>query len=279
MNKYEGYPTKEEYFEKLSNIRNYEIHTDRFKSVYSFLNNNCWNRDNQELENELFKIVGTYGIEDNFIGKSKEYKEESRKHRYNKLKAFMALLTEEQISSNIYLKNAKIFMNTCKEDCFNIINELSNRLDEEELVKLELPIPFETKAYIPDYIKTTIGLKYYRPEAYRISYEKILDNNNSYVYDDFNTYVDKITKLLSDIYLLELNNRLSNMFGIELHHFQIYENNKFLISFYINIKDNNILDSINEEYIEKTVNNFKELLEEGIIDLSVLDENDYVLKK
>ena len=64
-----NYPTKEEFEEHKRKIQQNELNSERFKKAKKFLMD--YNkRENKELEKKLFKIIGTYGLEDNLINKS-----------------------------------------------------------------------------------------------------------------------------------------------------------------------------------------------------------------
>ena len=71
------------------------------------------NQKHRETEKELFKIVGTYGLEDsNLINKPYEYQKSIRLKRYTQLKKFFEELTEEQINSNVFLIQKKNMKNS-----------------------------------------------------------------------------------------------------------------------------------------------------------------------
>ena len=72
-------------------------------------------------EEELFKIIGTYGLDDHLINQDYENRKKFKINQYNKLKQFMNLLNDEEINSNMYLKAVKQFMEISEIDCLNII--------------------------------------------------------------------------------------------------------------------------------------------------------------
>ena len=55
-----NYPTKEEYLAEINRIQSEELNSDRYAKVRTSLEKHYWNRENKDLEQELFKIVGTY---------------------------------------------------------------------------------------------------------------------------------------------------------------------------------------------------------------------------
>ncbi len=289
---YEDYPTEEEYFGEISRIQREELNSDRYTLAYEFLMNNYWHRNHEDLENELFKIIGTYGIEDTSFNKSREYLNAARAKRYGNLKRFIGSLTEEQINSNIFLKRTRSFMNMSEEICTDIMAELYKKINiKNELgtSKIELKIPKKIQELIPSFISEQRGIKYCKPEDFKISYIYVLDPRHKYVYEDYNLVSGKIGKLAEDVFYLQLSEMLFNVPSIECFHFQVYHpgyDNCFIAEFFVKEKeDNQILqeDDMNpsEEFIQTTVTNFKRLLDMGLIDISVLEGKNtgHVLEK
>lgn len=110
------------------------------------------------------------------------------------------------------------------------------------------------------------------------------------MYHDYNSLVSKIGKLAEDVYYLQLNEMISNIPILEeCYHFQVYYlgyNNRFIASFSVRTKQKNQTSQGNDntqfkEYIENTVTNFKQLLDMGLVDISVLEDKNtvHVLKK
>ena len=91
------------------------------------------NKENKKLEKKLFKIIGTYGLEDHLINISLDEKRINKIKRYNELKNFINSLTQDQINSNLYLRAVSMFMETSIEDL-----ELS---DENQRLELNINIP------------------------------------------------------------------------------------------------------------------------------------------
>ena len=118
-----NYPTKEEYLAEINRIQNEELNSDRYVKIRKSLENHYWNRENKNLEEELFKIVGTYGLDDSLINKSDEYQKSVRLKRYAQLKKFFKGLSEEQINSNIFLKIANLYMKISVEECKEMISQ------------------------------------------------------------------------------------------------------------------------------------------------------------
>lgn len=138
------YPTKEEFYREIEQIQSDELKSDRYMLVYSFLTYNYWNRQNKDLEDELFKIIGKYDLRKSMFNKSSEYKKNVAMKKYEKLKQFIGSLSEEQINSNIFLKNTYLFMNMSNEVCSTIMAELYDRINSENIpisLTLKLPIP------------------------------------------------------------------------------------------------------------------------------------------
>lgn len=172
------YSTKKEYLNIIEQIQSEELKSDRYMSAYTFLTNNYWNRENEDLEEELFKIIGTYGLEESMFDKPIEYKNFIRMKRYETLKQFMSSLSEEQINSNIFLRSTYLFMNMSNEVCSDIITELYDKINNENvlsILSLELQVPEKTQELIPNYIVEQRSIEYYRPNEYRSDYIYVLD--------------------------------------------------------------------------------------------------------
>lgn len=289
---YSDYPTKDEYLNRVKQIQSEELKSDRYMLVYVFLTHNYWNRENEDLEKELFKIIGTHDLEESIFNESSEYKKSLRMKKNEMLKQFISSLTEEQINSNIFLKSTYLFMNMSNEVCSAIMTELYDKINSENvpnLLTLEFQIPEKTQELIPNYIPGQKGIKYYRPEDYRTDYIDVLDSTHKYVYEDYNLLVEKLGKLAEDVYYLKLNEMIFNIPSLECYHFQAYHpgyNNHFIASFFVRKKQNNQTPKENnftptEEFIQNTVANFKQLLDMGLVNIPVLEEKntDPVLKK
>lgn len=216
------YPTKEEYLIRKHEIQEQELHSERFARICKFLENNYWNRENIDLEEKLFSIVETYGIEDHLINKPNLKIRQSRFQRYKKLQEFLSTLDLKTISSNIFLTNAFQLVISSYSHCVEIYNELliqiSNTMDFDDKTKkfeISWDIPKILEEFIPLRVQDCVGIPYYRPQDYKVSYIDILDKEHKYVYQDYNKYVDKSKKLAEDIYLLQMN-LLTNSFPGEL---------------------------------------------------------------
>lgn len=208
------YPSKDEYEKEKKRIIQSELNSDRFKRIKEFLNS--YNkRKNLKLESCLFGIVGTYGLEDYLINKSFEERKIDKIKRFDKLKKFINSLSEEEIESNIYLKKASEFMTTSIEDCSLIVEELKLKINKLELsdsnqrLELNINIPDERLEALPIRVREYVGIPYYVPSRYKIKYVNVLDNKNAYIYSEYNEYVNKINKLVTDIYALQMWNLLS----------------------------------------------------------------------
>ena len=117
------------------------------------MENHYWNRENKDLEEELFKIVGTYGLEDSLINKSDEYQKSIRFKRYAQLKTFFEGLSEEQINSNVFLKIANLYMKISSKECERILSELNEKIEGADSIKsieIERPIPETNQKHLPD---------------------------------------------------------------------------------------------------------------------------------
>lgn len=262
-----NYPTKEEYEKNIQEIQEKELESDRYKEIYSFLEKNYWNRQNIKLEEALFKIVGTYGIEEEMFDKKYEYIKEKRLERFEQLISFMASLNEEQIDSNIYLKTVKLFLETSELDCREIIKKLQEKRkkfkDKINHINLQTPISEERQKSFPTRLSYKKCIPYYEPSKQLKSSINLLDEKHEYVYDDYNEYVININNLAQDIYFLQMWNCLSDYpETINNYFFQISDKNEplFISYFCINQIVNNTKEisesakyngMIFREYLEK----------------------------
>ena len=208
------YPTKEQYDENVKRIHEEELHSELFKRTKEFISS-LSKRKNIELEKKLFKIVGTYGLEDNLVNKSYNEKRIHKAKRYDKLKQFMNSLTPEQILSDIYLTSVSKFIETSLIDCSMIIENLRKKVknldisDKNRRFEIYMDIPKERVVIFPITICETISIPYYRPQDYKRSYVDLLDENNKHIYKKYNEYVRVTNKLVEDIYQLQMWNLLS----------------------------------------------------------------------
>ena len=122
-----NYPTKKEYLDEINRIQTEELNSDRYAKAKKTLENYSLNRENKDLEQELFKIVGTYGLEGPLINKPFEYQKSVRLRRYVQLKKFFEGLSEEQINSNVFLKIAKLYMEISVGECKEMLSQLNHR--------------------------------------------------------------------------------------------------------------------------------------------------------
>ena len=265
---YLGYPTKQEYEENIKRIREKELHSDRFQKTKKFVRSFSY-RMNLELEKKFFKIVGTYGLDDDLINKSYNEKRIRKAKRYDKLKQFMNSLTEEQISSDLYLTAASKFMETSLIDCPMIIENLRKQIDDlgisdrYRLFEINIDIPKERLDIFPMTILETVSVPYYRPQDYKRSYVDILDEYNKHIYEEYNEYVRVINKIAEDIYHLQLWNFLStypeqiNTSSFIINQYQ----HEFCTTFYVkkcresNIENRSKLEQLVGEKINRSTYN------------------------
>lgn len=287
-----NYPTKEEYLAEINRIQSEELNSDRYAKIRNFLKKHYWNRENKDLEEELFTIVGTYELEDLLINKPDEYQKSLRLKRYAQLKEFFDGLSEEQINSNVFLKVANLYMKISTEECGKIIRDLDRKIESENSTKcfeVECSITETTQKFLPDYMNTQCAVLYYNPSAYKTDYVDVLDSSYINVYRDYNDLVEKITKLAEDIYFLEINYHLIRNFNnLICYHFQIYHpghDNKFIASFFFCESQKSINEDktvVEENFVETTINNFQSLIDLGLIDITSSQEEKgtpYVLKR
>ena len=287
------YPTKEEYLAEINRIQSEELNSDRYAKVRTSLEKHYWNRDNKDLEKELFKIVGTYGLEDSYlVNKPYEYQKSVRLQRYTQLKKFFEGLSDEQINSNIFLKIANLYMKISIEECKKILEAINERIESgnpSKSFKIESSISRNMQQHLPDYVNTQCAVLYYNPSAYKTDYVDVLDSSHINVYRDYNDLVGKITKIAEDIYFLELNYQIVKKFNnLICYHFQIYHpgyDNKFIASFFLHAPKKSMNEDkpvVEEDFIETTINNFQSLIDLGIVDITISQEEKgkpYILKR
>lgn len=259
-----NYPTKEEYIMNKNEIQEKELHSERFATISKFLDNNYWNRENVDLEKKLFSIVGTYGIEDNLINQSSSKKRLSRFKRYKKLQEFLASLDLKTIDSNIFLRTALRLVESSYSHCVTVYNELliqmsKTTIEDDKVKKFQIScdIPKALEGFIPLNVQEHVGIPYYRPQDYKISYINILDKEHEYVYEDYNQYANKIHRLAEDIYLLQMN-LFTNSFPGDLlnSQFQFYmpdEHTQMIVTYYL--KPNDILKNNGIQHILESFEN------------------------
>lgn len=242
---HQKYPTKEEFIENVRKIQENELKSDRFKEISQFMVKHN-ERKNIELEEQLFKIVGAYGIEEQLYNKSLEEKKTIRFNRFKKLKEFMSSLSQEQIDSNLYLQAVQMITRRSIEDCKIIENELKEKVDEmcassiTEVIEVNVDIPEETLKLLPTRISEQVKVQYYDPSVYSHDYVYLLDEENRHIYSEYNKYVSKIDKLTSDIYLLQMWDFLLDYpEQVDNYYFNILNNSfehEFLTGYFVKSK-------------------------------------------
>lgn len=241
------YLTKEEYENQVRLLHQTELDSEVYKKIYTFLQNEFWNRQNIELEEKLFAIIGSYDFEESIWNESFSNKQLKRIKQYEKLKNFIESLSEEQINNNPYLKQASVFMVSSKKDIEYIIKIFEDNLfhnQEEQKSRIEIVLPFreEQICQIPLHKSLTSRISYYQPNTYKTSYIPVLDQEHIYVYEEYNEYARKVENLLSDIYFWQLTKEMfSYSEYVHFCYFQILHNcgqNEFVASFVLkSLKD------------------------------------------
>ena len=264
---------KRDFEDKVRQIRIDEFKSEKYKNVCEYLSKNYYVRKNEVLEANLLKVVGTYEINYNLFNKSRNTKKSLINSEYNKLKNFMSSLSMDEINSNIFLKSAHEFMKMSDEVCSDIMIQLQDAMNGSEHVNVKMLIPAKMQELIPEYASESVGIPYYDPAEYKTAYIKLLDKQHEHIYRDYNYVVQTIGKIAEDICFFKLNEMTLNKPDLECYHFQVYlpgYDNSLIARFFTNpeVKKDWFYT---DEYVEKTVDNFKELLDAGIIDISVLD--------
>lgn len=292
---YSGYPTKEEYEENIRQIHDKELNSDRFKMIKEFVSL-LDKRENLELEKRLFKIIGTYGLENDLTLTNKRYDEKKirKTKRYNELKKFMNSLTPQQIHSNLYLTATAEFMETSIIDCKTIIEHLQSEIrdleisDKNRRFEVNMDIPKERLESFPTSICEQTSIPYYRPQAYRNEYIYLLDEYNRHIYEDYNKYVSNIEKLAEDIYHLQMWNLLSAYpEQIDNYYFFILNNeceHQFKTAYFVKKCRESCIEEKTEPYqlSEETKNNISRIVGlpfEKIIEMDFEDLEKHIEQK
>lgn len=268
--KYTGYPTKEKYEKNIRKINEKELNSVRFKIVKEFISS-LNKRENLDLEKRLFKIIDTYGLEDNLVNKSYEEERISKTRRYNELKEFMSFLTSEQIHSNLYLTATAEFMKTSIIDCKTIIEHLQNQIknmensNENRRLEINIDIPKERLDLLPTRICDQTSIPYYRPQNYRNAYIYLLDKDNRHIYEEYNKYARNIEKLAEDIYHLQMWNLLSAYpEQINNYYFSILNNeyeHQFRTVYFVKKCRESVVEEKKKSYLsEETKNNISRIV-------------------
>lgn len=284
---FEGYPTLEEIQSAEGIIQNQELNSDRYAKVRATLEEYYQNRANEDLEKELFKIVGNYELEYSLSGESKDYQKSERLKRYIQLKKFFKGLSEEQINSNAFLKITKFYMGISVEECEKMLSQLDleNQVETGNF-RIDYPIPETVQKSLPEYVRTQCSIDCLGTD--KIKHIYVLDYKHINEYYDFNKLVERITKIASDVFLLELNYQIVKKFNnLICYDFLVYHqglNNKFIAQFclYEPKKSVNKDNQVEEDFIETTIDNFQLLIDLGIIEITPSQEDKgkpYILKR
>ena len=251
----------EAYAKEVAKVHSEELKSTRYTNAKEFLVNNYYNRKNLEFEKILFDIIFE---NDNMIYKTDKERKNIRITKYEELKIFINALSEDQILSNIFLLNAKLYLGTASRDSINILNELKNKLTTEgfDPYYFEINIPDNLKPYIPEHINETKGINYYNPRVYKTEYINVLDDKHKQIYEDYNEFIKLNDKLAESIYLFKLNDALANINDVSCEFFQIYHpgiNDKLIARFAI--KDNK-LENTSFKDENEYMNNFNRVINE-----------------
>jgi hypothetical protein len=271
---------KKEFDNKVRQIHIDELQSEKYKKVCEYLSKNYYARRNEELETNLLKVVGTYEVDYNVFNKARDVKKKLINNRYSNLKNFMSSLSADEINSNIFLKSAYDFMNMSEEVCGEIMLLLQDTVNNGEPKDISMSMPKKMGELIPDYAEESIGIPYHNPAEYKTAYINFLDAQHEHIYKEYNYVVQTIGKIAEDICFFKLNEMTLNKPDLECYHFQVYlpgDDNSLIARFFTNSeikKDWYYTD----EYVAETISNFKELLDAGIIDISVLEKEKIIQK-
>ena len=242
---YKNFKKLEEYKKQLNEK---EIKSEKYNLIYSYLNENYWNRDNIEIENDLFFIIDSFDSI-KFLYSDIEALNKKKRKLYKKLDKLLSSLSKEQINSNIFLKNAKKIKKISKADSINILKQLRYKImtNETDNVNIEFSSSRKLNNLIPKSVtqKIAVGKEYI----------DVLDDNHKYVYDDYNQVVSKLKQLVEKIYLLQILLQIFNIVekdsSICLNSLDIlYLENDIKIKCSFNVNDKKAF----KQYVKKLLN-------------------------
>ena len=200
-----GLIMKKKYSEEKSRIQREELESKRYELILDFLANNYSYRKNKNIETQLFQLLNSCNFNNIDFNITDEFKEKVRQKKHNDLNKMLDSLTEEQIKSNVYLKKAKLYMDTSYDECKKIIQELKNNsFDYSKIWKMD--IPSHIGELIPSYIELQVDVNNRKINRNRVLKVDILDWYHIQNYEEYNDYVSKTEELFCCIYLLQLNN-------------------------------------------------------------------------
>lgn len=195
-------------------------------------------RLNLQKESELFKLVGTQGLEEDFRTKKISEKKEIRLTRYAKLVELISSLSPNQIASNTFLALASHFLMTSEKDCCGIINDLYEQISnpkyvendlmsqDDSLIRLDIstPVPKSTSDLFGKRVEEIVKIPSSKENFTNPKYVYLLDEEHRQIYEEYNKLKSRIVRLARDIYFLQMWNLLSQRADeINLYDFAITE--------------------------------------------------------
>ena len=223
-NRYEGYPTENEYRNNIKNLQEEELNSERYKAVIDFLNNDYRGRANQDLENRLFTILNlAYDRDENLS--DEEYMKKMMEV-YNLLMAFIKTIPQGIIDSNVYLKKAVESIAISEKDCLNIIQTLMNNIknqqifEQMELCEKTSSEPVKIEAFLEEPLK----MKFSGPYKYTDGqeYNVIIDYQSEITPQTRELFVDSVNTERAIKYYRPEAYRNSYVPILDYNHIQAY---------------------------------------------------------
>lgn len=251
--------------DKIKEIQNNELNTERFKKINSFIDMYD-NRKNLKLELELLKLTRDFNIDASLSNKVYNQIKTSQLEKFNKIKEFIDNLSEDELNSNIILKSAKKLLISSYSDCNKIFKKLIqeyNNLevsDDVKKIEIEYNIPKERQDDFPVEVPEQIDELQYDLNTQEDSYIYVLDIEYQHIYSKYNDYVRKMMRFATEIYSLQMWNILSNYTQLINSYDFIIRNNgidsKFIVRF-------TIKKALNDAMIAKVVDEEAKVLLES----------------
>lgn len=228
---------KENIVENVHLIHDRELKTVKYQIIEGIITTHN-KRLNLQKESELFKLVGTSGLEDDFRLKKISEKKEIRLSRYAKLVELISSLSPDQISSNTFLALASHFLITSEKDCREIIDDLYEQISNPKyevndlvsqndgLIRLDIstPVPKSTSELFGKRVEEIVKFPSSKEDFTNPKYVYLLDEEHRQVYEEYNRLKSRIVRLARDIYFLQMWHFLSQKPDeINLYDFAITE--------------------------------------------------------
>ena len=252
--------SKKNYLNKVKDIQNSELKSNRYRWIKEFVDNYN-NRGDLKEEKILLEMLLNYNVyyfNDNYDVAHDDYIK-----TFNQVKDFIDSLDEEMVDNNIYFSIAKRCFTESVVDCTKILLLLKKHMNHTDIFEEWKSISFKTflssdrLGYLLKEVneEVSISLKKIK-NSYNVNVS-VLNQDNIHYYYEYNKIVSIVNKMCENICRLQLWNLL-NQFEEEIDncYFKI-ENNEFQkafsVSFYIRVKKEDVsLNDLNYSVIENS---------------------------